>query len=190
MSKLEDLIEQLSSDIVERMEANGWPDKLAYAIAREVLEDVNENVELGRAIAELQEEKRAESSSELGVVDPFKPVLCLDFDGVCHSYTGGWQGAENIHDPPVPGLFEFLEEANKHFRIAVLSSRSGKPGGIPAMKAWFAKHGLGKGDAWMNLEFPTEKPPAKVIIDDRCIRFEGKWPCMADLLHFKPWSSK
>jgi hypothetical protein len=32
-----------------------------------------------------------------------KPILCLDFDGVLHSYTSGWKGAAVIPDPPVPG---------------------------------------------------------------------------------------
>ena len=27
-----------------------------------------------------------------------KPILCLDFDGVLHSYTSGWRGAR-IPDP-------------------------------------------------------------------------------------------
>ena len=29
-----------------------------------------------------------------------KPILCLDFDGVVHSYTSGWKGADVIPDPP------------------------------------------------------------------------------------------
>lgn len=36
-----------------------------------------------------------------------KPILNFDFDGVCHSYTSGWQSADTIPDDPVPGLFDF-----------------------------------------------------------------------------------
>lgn len=69
-----------------------------------------------------------------------KPILCLDFDGVLHSYTSGWQGADVIPDPPVPGAIEFLAEASKHFRIAIFSSRSHQEGGISAMQLWLAIH--------------------------------------------------
>ena len=58
-----------------------------------------------------------------------KPILCLDFDGVCHSYVSGWKGADIISDPPVEGLFEFLREAGKHFSIHIYSSRSHQEGG-------------------------------------------------------------
>ena len=34
---------------------------------------------------------------------PFKPTIILDFDGVIHSYTSGWQGADVIGDPPWRG---------------------------------------------------------------------------------------
>ncbi len=66
-----------------------------------------------------------------------KPILCLDFDGVCHAYTSGWLGADVIPDEAVPGLFEFLEKAARTFNIQVFSSRSNQPGGIEAMQTWF-----------------------------------------------------
>ena len=63
-------------------------------------------------------------------------ILCLDFDGVIHSYTSGWKGARIILDPPVPGSLEFIAKATKHFQIMIYSSRSSQWGGRRAMKKW------------------------------------------------------
>src|SRR5262245_2133850 len=68
-----------------------------------------------------------------------KPILCLDFDGVLHSYASGWQGAAVIPDPPVEGAIQFLYDALLHFRICIYSSRSHQEGGIEAMQNWIAK---------------------------------------------------
>ena len=69
-----------------------------------------------------------------------KPILCLDFDGVCHMYTSPWTQPWEIADGPVPGLFPFLEEAMAHFQIAIFSSRSMYANGREAMQEWFDKH--------------------------------------------------
>ena len=65
-----------------------------------------------------------------------KPILCLDFDGVIHSYTSGWQGARSIPDMPVLGALEFIVEALNHFQVCIYSSRSRYLGGKRAMKRW------------------------------------------------------
>ena len=125
-----------------------------------------------------------------------KPILCLDFDGVCNSYTSGWQGADVISDDAVPGLFEFLEQAAPYFDIQVFSSRSHQPGGIQAMQNWFDEQYMkwsgiddGRGVAeFVSISFPTVKPSATVSIDDRAINFNGQWPDMDFLRNFKPWN--
>ena len=118
-----------------------------------------------------------------------KPILCLDFDGVLHSYTSGWRGANNIPDPPVPGAMEFLTKAVKHFRVAIYSARSGQPGGIDAMRAWLINHGC-PGSVFAEIEWPTDKPSAFVTLDDRVVTFTGEWPDMQTLKEFKPWTQK
>lgn len=130
-----------------------------------------------------------------------KPILCLDFDGVLHSYTSGWQGADVVADPPVKGTLQFLLEATKHFRIAIFSSRSNQPGGPEAMRQWLGywsvdeEHGLPHDTdlAFLSeIEWPTEKPPAFLTIDDRALTFNGDWSELDPeaLLSFKPWNKK
>lgn len=119
-----------------------------------------------------------------------KPILCLDFDGVCHSYTSGWKGANVIPDDPVPGLFVFLNDAIKYFEVNIFSSRSHQDGGLEAMKDWFAKHGSLCPGIIAELKFPLEKPSAMISIDDRAITFNGTWPDMETLLNFIPWNKK
>lgn len=135
-----------------------------------------------------------------------KPILCLDFDGVCHSYTSGWQGADVIPDPPVDGLFEFLEAASEVFDIVIFSSRSkpnslgGPLDGIIAMQTWFGRYYseyiFAKNPELKKtfldftcplVRFVTEKPPAFVTIDDRAITFAGHWPTIEELKNFQPW---
>lgn len=124
-----------------------------------------------------------------------KPILCLDFDGVIHSYSSGWKGAAVIPDPPVPGAIAFMREAVKRFRVAVYSSRSGQPGGIEAMCMWLGRWIMEEREsnqedlAWASaIEWPTEKPAAMVTLDDRAITFTGKWPSLDDIAAFRPWN--
>ena len=39
-----------------------------------------------------------------------KKTVCLDFDGVIHSYTSGWQGEENINDSPLFGAVDSINQ--------------------------------------------------------------------------------
>lgn len=117
------------------------------------------------------------------------PILCVDFDGVIHSYTSGWQGAEVVSDEPVEGAFEFLARAAAHFDIQIYSSRTSQEGGLWAMARWFRRHGwpAGKDGVLEGLIFPRDKPAAFITIDDRCFLFEGVWPDAEQLTKFEPW---
>lgn len=130
-----------------------------------------------------------------------KPTLCLDFDGVIHSYVSGWQGYDVISDPPVEGAIEFLLEAVNHFDVCIFCARSETDRGIRAMQAWLSKHeavywkehpnlSLPKTTLLMNIDFPRKRPPAFVTLDDRAITFTGKFPSMQTLKRFQPWYEK
>lgn len=120
-----------------------------------------------------------------------KPILCVDFDGVLHSYTSGWTSLNNIRDPPVPGAMDFLREAVNHFRVMIYSSRSRDVTGIAAMRDWLLRYAEEEHSyfAWVHqIEWPTEKPAAFVSLDDRALTFTGTFPDMETLLNFKPWN--
>lgn len=119
-----------------------------------------------------------------------KPILCLDFDGVIHSYKSGWKGANIIPDEPVDGSFEAIQSYLNDFDVCVYSARSGQDGGIAAMKIWFVEHGWPENETGepQHLQFPESKPPAFVSIDDRVLTFTGVFPEIETLKNFKPWN--
>jgi hypothetical protein len=127
-----------------------------------------------------------------------KPILCLDFDGVIHSYSSGWKGAATIPDPPVDGAMKFIWDALDHFRVAIFSSRSNQAGGVTAMRYWLGKHfrdywgthATQADDKLSEIEWPLEKPAAMVTLDDRAMTFDGTWPEIATLLAFQPWNKR
>ena len=126
-----------------------------------------------------------------------KPILCVDFDGVIHSYSSGWQGADVVSDPPVPGAIDFLVRAGERFDVRIYSSRSSQPGGIEAMDAalqrWAMEHAFATDrEVVLNVSFPAQKPAAFLTIDDRAICFDGDWSALdpAELAAFKPWNKR
>lgn len=137
-----------------------------------------------------------------------KPTLCVDFDGVIHSYSSKWLNAAFIPDPPVPGALAWLLKATDTFDVKIYSSRSSQEGGIKAMMLWlehwarielpndeaggYAANSLINRICNDNGAFPTQKPAAFLTIDDRAICFDGNWENVApsELLKFKPWNKK
>lgn len=125
---------------------------------------------------------------------PKPKILCIDFDGVLHSYTSGWQGASDIPDPPVDGAIEWIGSlvvshdrfGNNHFRVCVYSSRSKHSGGIKAMRQWLLDHGLSY-KMVEAVDFPKMKPAAFLTIDDRAHCFDGNFPSIETIRTFKTW---
>lgn len=96
-------------------------------------------------------------------------TICLDFDGVLHSYRSGWRGAETIPDPPIHGTREAIARLRKLYRVVVYSARCRTEPGRLAIENWLRKH-----DIQVD-ELCEHKPPAMVYVDDRAIRFRGDW---------------
>ena len=129
------------------------------------------------------------------------PILCLDFDGVLHSYSSGWRGPRNIPDLPVEGAIAWLQSllgcpdsfgiGSRYldFKIMIYSSRSRYIGGRRAMKRWLVKYGLDINYLEL-IKFPLMKPPAFLQIDDRAMTFTGTFPSVKEMQSFKPWNKQ
>lgn len=132
-----------------------------------------------------------------------KKIICIDFDGVIHSYDNGF-GDGSIYGSIVPGFFEWVLKVRETFDLAVYSSRSKTLGGLGAMMDWMNTQ-LKEWKKNNNREpaappflsdfvFAVEKPAAFLTIDDRAVCFDGNWfderydP--SQLLNFKPWNKK
>jgi trehalose-6-phosphatase len=106
-------------------------------------------------------------------VEAKKNTIAIDFDGVIHRYSLGWQGMDNAYDPPMDGAAEALRSlAETGHRIVVFSSRD-----TTVIQNWLKKYALEQYVA----EVTNTKIPARVYIDDRAYRFVDWKHTMEDL---------
>ena len=95
-------------------------------------------------------------------------TVAIDFDGVIHKYSKGFQGLENAYDKPMPGVWESLDALkDKGYRLIIVSSRP-----VPVIKEWLLKYNM---SAYFD-DVSNTKHPAKYYIDDHAIRFEKTDP--------------
>lgn len=115
----------------------------------------------------------------------YKPTVAIDFDGVIHSYTSGWQGVGECSDPMVPGIDTAIADLRTDHKVIVVSSRAATPEGRIVIRDYLKKY---------NIEvdgIQSEKPPCIVSIDDRAICFTGYSGILAkQVRNFKPWTDK
>ena len=129
----------------------------------------------------------------------FKKTVAIDFDGVLHQHISPWTVAHEIHDGPVPGAFEFLEQVLDEFNVVIFSARAADLAGASAIQAWLVKHwsehrsSHGASDRELfngRIEITAQKPHAFIYIDDRGWHFEGTFPTMDELRSFESWTKK
>lgn len=101
-------------------------------------------------------------SKELKTLDKRK-TLAVDFDGVIHKYSKGFQGLDNAYDPPMEGAREVLQRLkDKGYVLKIMSSR-------PALviEEWLEKYEMSDlFDTVSNSKFA-----ATVYLDDRGFHF-------------------
>ena len=103
--------------------------------------------------------------------DKYESAVGLDFDGVVHSYTSGWKGADIIPDPPVKGVKWAIDQLRRvtKYKVIVWSTRCKTEHGREAIRKWLAKWEIKVDD------IVSYKPVCFCYVDDRAITFNGDW---------------
>lgn len=115
-----------------------------------------------------------------------KKIICVDFDGVIHSYTTRFKGDKFIPDKPVEGAIPWLNQfiQNDQVEVVIFSTRAERSSGRDAIRRWLTDNGLPDNE----IKITATKPLASVFIDDRAFRFMGTFPKIEQLLSMKPWN--
>lgn len=147
----------------------------------------------------------------------FPKTIAIDFDGVIHAYSKGWQDG-SIYDNEIPGVFEKIKSlCDSGFSVAILSTRDAKqikkwlepkimisdyemngPGNDP--NEWVAtRYGykckvIPKSKKFWNelnvIGITNRKIPAHVYVDDRGLKFNGDWEqTIQDIITFKTYQN-
>ena len=144
--------------------------------------------------------ERQSRRENLPVTDPdgiiISRTVAVDFDGVIHAYSKGWQDGE-IYDEPEEGAFDALDLLLTRFFVVIHTSRSPRQ-----VAGWLMEHGFTvtvdsvisetsslhmdgtTGLFWSTpgvLLVTRRKYAALAYIDDRAIRFHDWEQALADL---------
>ncbi len=119
-------------------------------------------------------------------------TIAVDFDGVIHGYSRGWQDG-SIYDPPVPGVQQALDRLQRAgFKVVIYTTRASdrvidgrfEESQLEAVESYLRLHRIPYDEV-----FTGEKPIYLALIDDRAVRFDPRppwWKTWFGL--FSPWS--
>ena len=101
--------------------------------------------------------------------------VAIDFDGVIHNFDKGWHDG-TCYGEPLPGSIEAIKNLSKKYNIIIFTAKAKKnrplvngKTGVELVKEWLEKYDLLD---YVN-EITSEKPRAKIYIDDNGYRFEN-----------------
>ena len=101
--------------------------------------------------------------------------VAIDFDGVIHNFDKGWHDG-TCYGEPLPGSINAIKSLSKKYNIIILTAKAKKnrplvngKTGVELVKEWLEKYGL----IDFVSEITSEKPRAKIYIDDNGYRFES-----------------
>lgn len=110
-------------------------------------------------------------------------TTCVDFDGVVHSYSLGWNGGE-IYDEPVPGAIEALRALLAAGPVVIFTARRDleavaswlRDRDVPAIAEQPVRYPALHVQFWRDrttILVTNRKLPAQVYVDDRGVTFKN-----------------
>ena len=107
----------------------------------------------------------------------FKKTILIDLDGVLNIYDGKYD--ENIIPPIKEGAYDFLKELSETYKIVIFTSRN-----LLLASEWVINNNLKN----IISDVTNTKIPSFLIIDDRCVNFNGSFDSLKNSIEtFKPW---
>lgn len=107
----------------------------------------------------------------------FKKTILVDLDGVLNTYTGNFD--ERFIPPIKKGALEFIKKLSNDYKIIIFTTRNHL-----LASEWIINNGLKD-----YVEDVTNiKEPSYLLIDDRCINFNGNYEDVQKQIEkFKVW---
>ncbi|MBT7523243.1 MAG: hypothetical protein HN651_01960 [Gammaproteobacteria bacterium] len=109
--------------------------------------------------------------------------VAIDFDGVIHNFDKGWHNGTCYGDP-LPGSLEAIRALSEKYNIIIFTAKakSNRPlvngkTGTELVKEWLEKYNVMQ----YVQEITSEKPRAKIYIDDNGYRFNSWDKTLKDL---------
>ena len=110
-------------------------------------------------------------------MNKFKKTILFDLDGVLNTYDGKYD--ENFIPNIKEGAYDLIKELSNNYKIVIFTTRNS----LIASK-WIVENGL---DLYVE-NVTNVKVPAHLIIDDRCINFNGNYSDLKEQIEkFEVW---
>ncbi|MBO6088304.1 hypothetical protein J6P92_08185 [bacterium] len=107
----------------------------------------------------------------------FKKTILIDLDGVLNIYTGNFD--KDFIPPIKEGAYEFIKELSNDYTVKIFTTRNR----MLASK-WVIENNL---QEYID-DITNVKDISYLIIDDRCINFNGDFKNLKKQIdNFKPW---
>ena len=111
------------------------------------------------------------------MTEKFKRTILFDLDGVLNTYSGNY---DKTFIPPIKqGAYELLKELSNDYKIIIFTTRD-----LLLCSKWIIDNKL---DEFIE-NVTNIKVPAYLIIDDRCINFNGDYESLKkQIRNFQVW---